>query len=236
MKKMFYILFLMPIILVSCESVFESSGSDEDLNVLLNSRELKVIEVDSVTVLNEKGCVAFHDSSLIEQKSKNLGLRFDTFEEDFQKIAPRNIEVGGPYTLVGYSSKELISTGSLMFSSQPDDPRLQPFTYYLGYKYHYKYRITIPHGASLVLPTEFTSDSRTGNKPSNENLVGYDQYKISESAEGDVYDLVTVIQDISYNISGQYLGFTSYIPFRVGNPSTDIIFKYHWIKTDWGDL
>lgn len=123
-----------------------------------------------------------------------------------------------------------------MFSSQPNDSRLQPFTYYLGYKYHYKYRITIHHEASLVLPTEFTSDSRTGNKPSNENLVGYDQYKISESAEGDVYDLVTVIQDISYNISGQYLGFTSYIPFRVGNPSTDIIFKYHWIKTDWGDL
>lgn len=202
MKKLFYLLFLMPIILVSCESEFESSRSDEDLNVLLNSRELKVIEVDSVTVLNEKGCVVFHDSSLIEQKSKNLGLRFDTFEEDFQKIAPRNIEVGGPYTLVGYSSKELISTGPLMFSSQPNDSRLQPFTYYLGYKYHYKYRITIPHEASLVLPTEFTSDSRTGNKPSNENLVGYDQYKISESAEGDVYDLVTVIQDISYNISG----------------------------------
>ena len=186
MKKLFYLLFLMPIILVSCESEFESSRSDEDLNVLLNSRELKVIEVDSVTVLNEKGCVVFHDSSLIEQKSKNLGLRFDTFEEDFQKIAPRNIEVGGPYTLVGYSSKELISTGPLMFSSQPNDSRLQPFTYYLGYKYHYKYRITIPHEASLVLPTEFTSDSRTGNKPSNENLVGYDQYKISESAEGDV--------------------------------------------------
>lgn len=75
----------MPIILVSCESEFESSRSDEDLNVLLNSRELKVIEVDSVTVLNEKGCVVFHDSSLIEQKSKNLGLRLIHLKRIFRK-------------------------------------------------------------------------------------------------------------------------------------------------------
>ena len=145
-----------------------------------------------------------------------------------------DLQSSGLTTLVGYTSKEKLSSGKLVFTSQPDDKRLQANTYYLYDTYCYKYKITVSHGATVIVPQNFDSSWKTGNKPSNEDAIGYELSDIlSSSAQGDTYELRTIIREVAYNLSGQYLGFTAYLPFRVGNPATDLIFKYKEENIEW---
>lgn len=140
-----------------------------------------------------------------------------------------------PITVVGYTSKEYMDSEVMVFSQQPVDNRLSPFTYYIQDYYTYIYRITVPHGATITIPnaSQISDTWPTGMNPDNQSLPGYKVDFISGGANGDVYEFSTIIREISYNASGQYLGFTAYLPFRVGNPATDLIWKYTVSDTDW---
>lgn len=137
-------------------------------------------------------------------------------------------------TLKGYTSKVYMKSKTVIFPEQPLDKRLHRGVYYVEKYYTYIYEIKVAKGATVTIPTSFDDSWPTGMKPSNQSENGYEIFgPISTDANYDTYQLQTIIRDISHNLSGQELGFTSYLPFRVGNPSTDLIFKYVAIKIEW---
>lgn len=137
-------------------------------------------------------------------------------------------------TLNGYTSKVYMNSKTVVFPEQPLDERLHRGVYYLEKCYTYIYEIKVAKGSSITIPTSFDNSWPTGMKPSNQSENGYEIFgPISTDANYDTYQLQTIIREISHNLAGQELGFTSYLPFRVGNPSTDLIFKYVAIKIEW---
>ena len=139
----------------------------------------------------------------------------------------------GVIRAVGYTNMTKISTGKRIFTTLPKGHPLQNHTTYPFTRYYFGNRITIPHGATLSIPTtEFPEDYPIGWNPNDLSKAGYRFITISETANGDVYELQTVIDVIEYNSSGQHIG-TFYVPFRVGNPSTDMYFEYAWAMNSW---
>ena len=139
----------------------------------------------------------------------------------------------GVIKAVGYTNQYKLSTGTCVFTNLPKNHPLRNYIYYPYTRYIFGNRVTIPHGASISIPTgEFPSDYPTGMYPDNLSKVGYRYVIISESSNGDVYELQTVIDVIEYNTAGQQVG-TYYLPFRVGNPATDMYFEYAWQMNNW---
>lgn len=139
----------------------------------------------------------------------------------------------GVLKAVGYTNMTKQKTGKYMFRDLPKTHPLQNYTYYPYTRYIFGNRVTIPHGATISIPTKtFPTDYPTGWNPNDLSKAGYRYVAISESANGDVYELQTVIDVIEYNVSGQQVG-KYYVPFRVGNPATDMYFEYAWQMNDW---
>lgn len=184
---------------------------------------------EAITRTNSYGETIILSSKLSEkQKCSSKDFVYDNISQ---------FAVGENITVVGFTSKEYISSYKTSFTSQPMDNRLSTGVIYLVDKYKYKYSITIPHGYILSIPSAevFNEKSKTGFNPLDEKKPGYNAVLISKSTNGDRYDLETIINQISYNISGQSLGFTSYMPFRVGTPE-QLIWKYKYNNNDWGEF
>lgn len=208
------------IVLVGLLGIISSCSNDEpQFNGINNELQTRsVVGDDTICYLDEKGNI-IQPFAAPTDKSRT---------ESIEPFASAEA-----ITVTGYTSKTLIKTETAMFVKQPQDDRLIPYTYYLFYHYTYNYRITIPHNATIVIPDAFDETWKTGKRPSDQNSHGYDYFLISENASGDIYELRTIIQEISYNSLGQYLGFTAYLPFSVGDPA-DLIWKYSYIEIDWG--
>ena len=202
-KNLIYVLGLLPFLFCSCNKTEEPNNPNDDAILIVDSKGIPINKSISHTT-------PFSIKDVLYDNSVK------------------------PITLYGYTSKELVESGKkLMFTTTPEDNRLDANVIYLYDTYCYKYQITIEHDASLVIPNSYKDTWATGFKIGTTNEIGYDKVLISKSAQGDIYELRTCIIEVSHNASGQYLGFTAYLPFRVGNPSTDLKFQYYVETVEW---
>lgn len=213
-KFLFTIIFCSFTLLMSCNNEDPMLNTDDSIQ---QPRANELIS-DSICINDENGDII---NPVANPTSKGT-------ETDITPFSSDNV-----ITVVGYTAKTYMKSEVTVFSKQPVDNRLSPYVYYIQDYYTYIYRVTIPHDATLIIPSNFDETWATGMQPDNQSLIGYNKYLISQSTNGDVYELRTIIREISYNSSGQYLGFTSYLPFRVGNPATDLIFKYSILEIEW---
>lgn len=218
MKILFIPLFGLLITLTSCSNEDEPFIVNND-NSNIQSRSIQAL--DSVIHVDAYG-------NIIYPNIPNT-LSIDRQEDSFSTYASDNV-----VSVIGYTSKVYMNSKVMTFTSQPLDNRLSAWTYYIEDYYTYIYKITVPHNYSVAIPTSFSSSWATGVKPSDQTQIGYELYgPLTTSVNGDTYEMRTIIREISKNSSGQSLGFTAYLPFRVGNPSTDLLFKYAVSNIEW---
>lgn len=208
----------MVLLLTSCNDAYENGPLSDDSLHATPKMKLPTYTSDSIDYVDEFGIIIpqFEQRSITNSTVDTLTTdKFTTYSSD-------NV-----ITVYGYTSKEYMTSKITIFTAQPYDKRLHAMVYYKEDYYKYKYRFTVPKGAGIVCPTDFDNNWPTGMKPSNQSINGYELSEpLFSNASGDTYEFSTIIKEISYNASGQYLGFTSYLPFRVGNPSKDLVFKY----------
>lgn len=218
MKKLFFLFVGSLIAFSSCTNEDEPLVVNSDCPII-QSRSAQ--PSDSVVYVDALGDIIYPNIA--------SPYSLDLQDDSFSTYASDNV-----VSVVGYTSKSYINSKVMVFTSQPQDNRLSAWTYYIEDYYTYIYKITVPHGHSVAIPTSFDSSWATGVKPSDQSQIGYELVgPLTTGSNGDTYEMRTIIREVSKNSSGQSLGFTAYLPFRVGNPSTDLLFKYAVSDIDW---
>lgn len=217
------ILIFTPFILLGCSEINEPQIEFE------NSTE----EVEEIEIYDFPETI-FLDMESASSNSDETGLSYSEFIFAKTNQNTRSSSTSSDILkAVGYTNMTKQSTGKRMFKNLPKGHVLQNYTTYPYTRYIFGNRVTIPHGSTMQIPTkEFPTDYPTGFNPDNLSKAGYKYISISESSNGDVYELQTIIDVIEYNVSGQNIG-KIYYPFRVGNPSTDMYFEYAWSMNNW---
>ncbi len=105
----------------------------------------------------------------------------------------------------------------------------------------YVKRVSIPRGNTLVLPppTVMNTMKNMGRQPIGYSLskpivTGYTYKQISSTSSADVYELITEVVSITYNIEGRKV-FTPpvYMPESSKSGPSVFEFKYQYINADW---
>lgn len=191
-----------------------------------------VIPYDSLQSTIKNDIIAAHISFCTKNDSLyNLVIRGIKSQKAL-RVNASDASLGGPYTVTGYTSKTYLNSHTVMFpvSAALQARGLQPYVYYIADVYLYKYRVTVPHGATIVWQTT-TNMSNMGQKPSNLSLYNYDAINVSLSNDGDVYDLTTQVTEVTHLATGQQIT-TAYIPINIVDPTT-FQFKYAWALFSW---
>lgn len=222
------------IIVVGFSLIF-ASCNDFDEPVFVENQSIDVViddeainetspfgKEDEIEFLDCNGNVILFGDLQQKSISEMMGSPFSTYSSDNVK------------TIIGYTSKIYMNSKAVFFPEQPLDKRLHRGVYYTENYYTYICEIKVDKGSTITIPTSFDDSWPMGMKPSNQSEYGYEIFgPVSADANYETYQLRTIIGEITHNLAGQELGFTSYLPFRVGNPSTDLIFKYVAIKIEW---
>ncbi len=221
LKKLLWLsISLWTLCLYSC-----TNDSELEQNVPLNTEYVEIFDTPENIVHFTTSRTSVSDEEILSYE--------DFIKENNENQTRSSSSSSGVLKAVGYTNMTKQSTGKYMFRDLPKTHPLQNYTYYPYTRYIFGNRVTIPHEATISIPTKtFPSDYPTGWNPNDLSKAGYRYVIISESPNGDVYELQTIIDVIEYNVAGQRVG-TYYVPFRVGNPATDMYFEYAWQMNDW---
>ena len=233
MKKISFLFILSIIALIT--SCSQSDELSQHVNQISKEDVVPVISYDSLGRMNQNYFL----------NNYHVSERNDSLYEIISQLTTKNVSSrsqrvsatetsGGPYTVTGYTSSTLTNTYKAMFSTVTTAMQnlgLSSGVIYIIQSYLYKYRITIPHNSSLILPPK-SNMSNMGLEPSNTSIYNYDAISISTSTDGDVYDLTTQSNVVKYLVSGQEIT-PVYLPLNFGNDPNNLTFKYAWTTITW---
>lgn len=228
MKKAIYIILFMTLFTVSCN----------------NKNELMSPQNKDIVFINEDGS---EPDSVVRSWIKNNPelYKFTNphsefwVEENYINSKMKRVATSQPsISVTGYDIKTQInsSVGAFPYGVKCE-PRISRYVSYVVIKYQYKKFITVPKGASVILPPDNIMSNFTpmGIKPGTINQYGYTLAFVSTDGINDTYYLITEGFEITHNASGQQvapLDDPIYIPCKFIKPS-NIVFKYQYSSIDW---
>lgn len=237
MKRNLFLLSALCALIISCsKDMIDASEHDQnDQNV--------VSSVDPTVIINGEGEVIFSNMLPIRDEICT-NASYSTFQEgDMMELRSGGSEIGGPYTVVGYTGREMLRDDIKLYIVGKNPYGLAGA--YLCTLYKYYYQITIPHNANLLLPAQPVNPKNMGAKEkvlaSGVVLTaGYLPQEGQKNAAGDTYYLTTHVWIITHNILGQRVGPYFYPGGEnprpnapsIKDPNT-FIFKYAWSKIEW---
>lgn len=143
---------------------------------------------------------------------------------------------------IGYDSKITLKTWKNAFPwGLIHDSRVPAnTTVYLAELVQYHKQITVPKGASVILPPKSYMETIVnmgrfpgGTATQNYHETGYEYRFVKSSSSGDTYDLVTECVQVEFNILGQWVfNPPVFVNANAKNPNT-FEFKYQYSFNSW---
>ena len=244
MRKLF-LFGMLCVFIVSC-SKETMDRSDYDRNLVSSTNEIMVFDNSGdISFLN--GISPSENALTKVEYGPHVKVSDQPFQENgLMELRKAGVESGGPFTLIGYTDRELVQRG-IKISFMGDNPKNLNGVY-LHDLYKYYYRVVIPHGATLIIPPAPTNYKNMGTTTygykytyDGKPLGGYFPIAGPKSASGDTYFLTTYVWIITHNILGQSVG-PYYFPFEFPNSASNnpaikdpntFIFKYAWSNYAW---